>query len=113
MFLGNEINNYWLQNSTDYANWMAVYERAYDAIKMANPTAMVGTIFNYESLAGQGHLNGWTEPQWPSLTVLNFDKVDVLGLTSYPFFDMRNGCDMPEDFYQPVSARYLWDGPVH
>mmetsp|Transcript_10204 Transcript_10204/g.41558 ORF Transcript_10204/g.41558 Transcript_10204/m.41558 type:complete len:374 (-) Transcript_10204:2413-3534(-) len=119
VFLGNEINSYWQQNSTDYENWVAVYGRAYDAVKEANPATLVGTIFNYESLAGQGHLNDWVAPMWPSLTALDFDKVDILGLTSYPFFDMKNGADMPPDFYQPLydilynSTNAVTQGPNH
>ena len=107
MFLGNEINSYWVQNATDYANWINVYNRAYDAIKEANPDTMIGTIFNYESLSGLGRLNGWVKSQWPALTSLDFSRVDVLGLTSYPFLNFKTASEMPLDFYQPVREAFL------
>lgn len=86
LFLGNESDLYFDQNPEDYARWVAVYDRAYDAVKAASPETLVGPIVQYERTAGIGALAGQTEESWGALTAHDFDRVDLPGLTVYPFF---------------------------
>lgn len=99
MFIGNEVNFYLTQDSSDYANWASFYSMAYDSIKFYSPTTKVGTIFNYEHLSGQGINTGWSIPHWNALLDMDTSKIDIVGLTLYPFFNSLNA--------NSVSANYL------
>jgi hypothetical protein len=75
VFLGNENDFYYEQNPADYANWIAWYDAAYDVIKAASPSTLVGPVFNYEHMAGSGALNGWTTTYWSALEMHDFTRV--------------------------------------
>ena len=47
LLLGNENDMYYEQNSTDYLNWISVYNSAYKAIKSSCPETIVGPTFQY------------------------------------------------------------------
>jgi len=99
IFIGNEVNFYFAQDSSDYANWASFYSMAYDSIKFYSPTTKVGTIFNYEHLSGQGINTGWNTPLWNALLDLDTSKMDIVGLTLYPFFNAQQA--------NSVSLNYL------
>ncbi|MGE0228235.1 MAG: hypothetical protein AB7I38_08265 [Dehalococcoidia bacterium] len=105
VFLGNENDFYFEQAPEDYANWVSAYEAAYDAIKAASPDTLVGPVFNYEHLAGTGGLNGWSTPLWGALDAHDLTKVDVLGLSLYPFFAAAEPGTIPADYLEPLTAR--------
>jgi hypothetical protein len=86
VFLGNESSVYFKDDPEDYGRWIAVYGEAYDAIKAASPETLVGPIFQYGRTAGIGVLAGLSQPEWGAVTAHDFSRVDVLGLTVYPFF---------------------------
>lgn len=111
LFIGNEINNYWEQDSLDYMNMVDFYHQAYDSIKRYSPETQVGTIFNYESLAGKGELTGWTEPYWNAVNVFDLEKMDIVGLTVYPFFHYTHANDIPEDYLDDFFE-HVGDLPV-
>lgn len=102
IFIGNEVNFYWEQDSVDYLNWVDFYHWAYDSIKTTYPNATIGTIFNFEHLSGQGVLTGWDTSYWQALTSFNLDKIDVLGLTVYPFFNHATADLVPSGYLQQL-----------
>lgn len=105
VFLGNENDFYYEANPTDYANWIAFYNTAYDTIKAASPGTMVGPVFNYEHLAGSGALNGWTTSYWPALETHDLAKVDVVGITLYPWLQFATAAAIPASYLDPLWAR--------
>lgn len=105
VFLGNENDFYLEQAPGDYANWVAAYNEAYDAIKAASPETLVGPVFNYEHLAGLGALNAWTKPLWGALEAHDLARVDVVGLSVYPFLGAKEPDTIPEDYFAPLFAR--------
>ncbi|MFH0895160.1 MAG: T9SS type A sorting domain-containing protein [Bacteroidota bacterium] len=104
LFIGNEISFYWAQDSTDYLNWVDFYYDAYDSIKVHSPSTQIGTVFNYEHLSGKGVQIGWNTPYWNSLLAFDTSKIDILGLTVYPFFSYPTANDIPTNYLDPVFS---------
>lgn len=105
LFLGNENDSYYGQNASDYANWISFYNAAYDAIKSASPDTMVGPVFNFEHMAGAGTLNGWTTAYWGALGSHDLTKVDVVGVTVYPFLNYASPSSVPVTYLDPLISR--------
>jgi hypothetical protein len=111
VFLGNESSVYFTSNPEDYARWIEVYDEAYDAIKAASPGTLVGPIFQYERLAGIGALAGMTTPEWGALAAHDLSRVDVLGLTVYPFFAHATPEEIPATYLDPLLP-HIGDTPI-
>lgn len=105
LFLGNENDEYFIAQPEEYLRWIEVYNLAYDAIKAASPTTQVGPIFQYERMAGLGMLNGWTESHWGALEAHDMRKVDVLGITLYPWFSVAAPEEIPDGYLAPLLQR--------
>ena|GEM_PF-2333043 len=102
-FIGNEVNFYYPQDSIDYLNWVSFYEDAYDTIKAHSPQTRVGTNFNYEHMAGLGtNIVGWTTPYWQAYTLIDPNKIDVVGMNVYPFFRYDSVADIPGTYLDPL-----------
>lgn len=111
LFLGNESSVYFSTDPEDYARWIAVYNDAYDAIKSASPETLVGPIFQYERTAGIGVLAGMNQSEWGAVTMHDFDRIDVLGLTVYPFFAHATPNAVPATYLDPLLP-YIGDTPI-
>jgi hypothetical protein len=105
IFLGNENDFYYEQNQADYENWLSFYNQAYDAIKAASPSTLVGPVFNYEHIAGVGVLNGWTTDYWQALDSHNINKVDIVGITVYPFLSYASAKSVPVNYLNSLFSR--------
>lgn len=105
VFLGNENDFYYEQSLLDYANWLNFYNSAYDTIKLNSPETKVGPVFNFEHLAGSGQLNGWVTAYWEALLNHDSSRIDVIGLTLYPFFHIQRPTDIPNDYLDPLWSR--------
>lgn len=105
IFLGNESDFYFEEDPVDYGRWLDVYHDAYAAIKAASPATRVGPVFNFEHLAGVGGLNQWTVPHWGALDQHDFTRVDVVGLTLYPWFGHARAAEIPADYLAPLLSR--------
>ena len=106
MFIGNETSRYYELDSVDFKNWVEFYNEAYDSIKIHAPNTQVGTVFNYEHLAGTGALTGFTNPHWGAFNAHDKSKIDVLGLTVYPFFHDTLASDIPLTYLDPIFSRW-------
>lgn len=111
LFLGNENDFYYQQDSADYQNWVAFYDEAYAAIKARSPETRVGPVFNYEHLAGLGRLAGHTEPQWAALSAHDLSRVDVVGLSLYPWLQFASPGEVAADYLAPLLDR-IGDTPI-
>lgn len=105
LFIGNEVDFYWTQDSLDYPNWVTFYNQAYDSIKKHSPSTKVGTVFNFEHLTGNGALTGWGKPYWNAFNSFDTSKMDILGLTVYPFFDYDSANAVPLTYLDTIFAR--------
>ena len=111
LFLGNESDAYYISNPEDYARWVEFYNRAYDAIKIVSPQTQVGPVFQYERLSGQGTFNQWNTPQWGALEAHDLNRVDIVGLTVYPWLGMATPEEVPDEYLNPLIER-IGDKPV-
>ncbi len=105
IFVGNEVSFYIAQDSADYANWCSFYSMAYDSIKFYSPNTKVGTVFNYEHLSGNGTVPGWTAPHWNALLDMDTSKMDIVGLTFYPFLKYNSADSVPMNYLDPLFNR--------
>ncbi|HLD94090.1 MAG TPA: hypothetical protein VI703_07815 [Anaerolineales bacterium] len=105
IFLGNESDEYFTSDPEDYARWVEFYNRAYDDIKAVSPETQIGPIFQYERLSGQGTYNQWTTPQWGALEAHDLSRVDIVGLTLYPWLSVATPEQVPDDYLQPIIER--------
>ena len=104
LFLGNESDFYAEQNAADYVRWVAAYNDAYDAIKAASPETRVGPIFSVEHMMGWGAFSGWTTPHTEAFTLHDRSRIDVVGLTLYPYLGRAAAADVPANYLDPVFA---------
>ncbi len=105
LFIGNENEFYYEQNPADYANWINFYNDAYDAVKANSVNTRVGTVFNFEHLSGSGALGGFTTPLWEALEAHDLSKIDIIGLTVYPWFNFEAPEMVPSDYLAPLISR--------
>ncbi|MGH2582987.1 MAG: glycosyl hydrolase 53 family protein, partial [Anaerolineales bacterium] len=105
IFIGNESDAYYISNSDDYARWVEFYNQAYDAIKRASPSTQVGPIFQYERLSGQGTFNQWTTTQWGALESHDLERVDLVGITMYPWLGVPTPEDISDAYLDPLIDR--------
>lgn len=111
LFLGNESDAYFTMHPEDYARWVEFYNEAYDAVKTISPRTMVGPIFQYERISGQGVFSRWTEPQWGALEAHDLGRVDIVGITLYPWLSVPTPEEVPGDYLAPLLER-IGDKPV-
>ena len=104
VFLGNESDFYFEEQPGDYANWIAAYNSAYDAIKAASPATRVGPVFNFEHLSGTGALVGFDTARWQALDDHDFSRVDLVALTVYPFFHYAAPESVPSTYLDAVTS---------
>lgn len=103
LFIGNEVNSY---NGSDYGAWIDFYNSAYDAIKAVSPSTNVGTIFQYEELSGNKALSTpGLAAEWNKLTAFDLNRLDVVGVTVYPFLQYATPSEVPADYLQPLFDR--------
>jgi hypothetical protein len=62
-------------------------------------------------MSGNGDLNGWTETSWGALEAHSFDKVDIVGITFYPWLGVESPNDIPQDYLNPLIER-IGDTPI-
>lgn len=105
VFLGNENDFYYEQDRLDYVRWIEFYNQAYDDIHQISPGTKVGPVFSFEHISGGGILKGWTEPLWEAWTYHDADRVDVVGITVYPFFQYSVPNNIPADYLDVMAAQ--------
>jgi hypothetical protein len=102
LFLGNENDSYYAQDQADYANWIVAYNAAYDAVKAVSPSTLVGPVFSFEHMAGSGSLNGWTTSYWGAVDAHDMSRVDIVGLTLYPWLNYADPSEVPTTYLDPL-----------
>lgn len=109
MLLGSDNDFYYEMDAADYANWLTAYNSFYDAIKAVSPGTSVGPVFSNEHISGQGTHVGWNMTYWDAIDDHDFDKVDIVGVSVYPFYHYADAADVPtthlDDFLDHVDDK--------
>ncbi len=104
LLLGTEVDRIEADDPAAFDAFVALYADTYDAVKAVSPETKVFTAFQLEELRGSGYLTGrdWEE-RWDLIDAFG-DRLDLVGFTSYPFFDYESPADIPDDYYAEAMA---------
>lgn len=92
--LGNEINDYFYLHPEDLMEYLSLYDDAYLAIKAASSNTKVFVVFSLNHMVENN--------QFDLLNTFN-DRVDLIGLTTYPCQKYDNPEDIPSDYYSKLG----------
>ncbi len=104
--LGNEVNRYWEQDPAGYDAFARAVPGIVQAIHAASPSTQVFATFQYEFVLGAGRLSpvpGGRRPEWGLVEALA-PSLDLVGFTTYPFFDYASPADVPADYFSRALA---------
>lgn len=104
MFLGNEMDGYYRDYRSDWANWVTELAACRDAIHAASPSTLVFTTFQLEFVKGQAIKTGrpHVAADWQPIADVE-SAVDGIGFTSYPYFEYETPADMPATYYSEIA----------
>ncbi len=89
-------------NQETFLDFVNAYREVYDLVKFHSPDTKIFTIFQLENLKGAAYLTGLEfEPHWQVLELFD-DKMDLVGLTIYPFLEYTSVDQIPEDYYDEI-----------
>ncbi|MBN2488914.1 MAG: hypothetical protein JXA98_07800 [Methanosarcinaceae archaeon] len=88
--LGNEINDYFYLYPEQLDDYLSLYDEAYAEIKKASPNTRVFVVFSYDHLIDNN--------QWYLFDIFN-SRVDLVGITTYPWKQFDDPSDIPDDYY--------------
>lgn len=94
-----------LINEVSQAAWLdyvTAYREVYDLVKLHSPDTKVFPILQLEYLKGAAMLSGLEiKPHWEVLD--DFEgKLDLVGLTIYPFLEFTSVTEIPSDYYDEI-----------
>lgn len=105
--IGGEVNRLWETDPAAFEDFVTGYRLAYDAAKAASPETRVFTIFQLEMLRGDAFLAGNSESREPAWHLIDqfAGALDLVGFTSYPFFDFETPAAIPDGYYAELAIR--------
>ncbi|MBD3348792.1 MAG: hypothetical protein GF400_06310 [Candidatus Eisenbacteria bacterium] len=90
--------------------FVAVYAETYDAVKAVSPSTKVFTIFQLDYMKGAARLSGLDlQPSWHMLDLFE-GRLDVVGLTVYPFLEHPTVAEVPTDYFDEIAQHI--DEPI-
>jgi hypothetical protein len=104
--IGVEVNRLIPEVSQEaFLDFVRVYNQIYELVKEISPQTKVFTIYQLEYLKGGAYLSGREfDPQWETLDLFA-GKLDLLGLTVYPFLEYPSVEDIPSDYYDDIPQQ--------
>ncbi|MDA0351473.1 MAG: hypothetical protein O3A10_04575 [Chloroflexi bacterium] len=104
LVIGSEINVVFEQNPEAYAQFVAAYSEAYDAVKETVPETKVLASFQYEELLG---VIPWLPPHTARWELLDdfAGRLDQFGITTYPSFAFAVARKVQPFYYAQISER--------
>ncbi|MBC7327427.1 glycosyl hydrolase 53 family protein [bacterium] len=99
--LGNEINDYFSLHPEEFPAYLSLIKDAYREIKEVSPKTKVLVVLSYNHLIENN--------QWEMLRQL-CDKLDLIGLTTYPYKNYSSPEKLPKDYYLRLK-KYV-DKPI-
>ncbi len=91
--LGNEINDYFYLHPEDLEAYLSLFEEAYSAIKTVSPGTKVFVVFSYEHMIENNQF----------ALLARFSRVDLIGLTTYPWKHFDNPENITGDYYTRIK----------
>lgn len=91
-------------NQETFLDFVNAYRDVYDLVKFHSPETRVFTIFQLENLKGAAYLTGREfEPHWEIMELFD-GKMDLVGLTIYPFLEYSSVDQIPDNYYDEIPA---------
>ena len=88
-----------------WIDYVAAYHEVYDLVKLHSPETKVFPILQLEYLKGAAMLSGLElEPQWDLIDDFQ-GKIDLVGLTIYPFLEYTSIDLVPADYYTEIPQK--------
>lgn len=98
--IGNEVDTLYEKYPNDFDNFVSFYNEAYVALKQKFPDVKIYTVFQFEHLKGDGYLLGKKDERSDLFFLISkFNVLDLIGLTTYPYFDYQNPEQVPGDYF--------------
>ncbi len=98
--IGNEVDMLYVKYSNQFDSFVNLYNDAYSEIKESFPDVKIYTVFQYEHLKGDGYLLGKKDERSDLFVLISkFKKLDLIGITTYPYFDYQNPDQIPSDYF--------------
>lgn len=92
--LGNEINDYFYFHPEEFNDYLNLFDEAKKEIKNVSPNTKVFVTFSYNHLIENS--------QWSMIE--EFDsRVDLIGLTTYPWKQYKTPEEIPADYYSKIN----------
>jgi hypothetical protein len=109
--IGAEVNRLRDECCQDaFDDFVSLYHETYDAVKAASPDTKVFTIFQLDYMRGAARLSGLSlEPSWYMLDLFA-GKLDVVGLTIYPFLEYPTVAEVPVGYFDEIADHIT--GPI-
>lgn len=102
MVLGTEINSTFERNPEGYFAFVEAYADAYDVVKAASPRTQVLVTFQFEEFMGVVPELPPHAPRWDLLDDFG-DRLDLVGITSYPSFAYPTARKVPPRYYLDLA----------
>jgi len=101
--IGNEINNLYIKDNEGFVDYfMPAYKQVYETIKEEYSDINIFPTFQYESLKGGTYISGKTNATWGLIKNLD-DYMDLIVITTYPYFDIKNPENIPDDYFNEIG----------
>lgn len=92
-------------SQASFQDYVIAYKDIYDLVKFHSPETKVFPIFQLEYLKGAALLSGLEfEAHWEVLDQFE-GKMDLVGLTIYPFLEYSSVADIPTEYYDEIPNR--------
>ncbi len=103
---GVEVNIFAKSNPEGYAEFVPFYNEVYSAVKDANPSTKVFTVFQLEQMKGLdgglfGGVNDLDQSTWE--TIDDFET-DLVVFTTYPCLIYKDPSEIPSNYYSEILS---------
>ena len=102
LVLGTEVNTTYERNPEGYFAFVEAYLEAYDVVKETSPLTQVLVTYQYEEFLGIVPDLPPHQPRWDLFEDFG-DRLDLIGITSYPSFVYPTARRVPVEYYQQIT----------
>lgn len=114
IMIGNEINQIYELNGLEaYKEFVSAVEDIADNVHAAYPDVLIGTTLSHtQMLIDISDNTPWSQNRLFLLNYIHIDKLDCVGINSYPFKEgYNNPKDIPTNHYKSLET-YLGEMPI-
>ena len=102
LILGVESNRFYEKSPVGYRDFVSLYKEIYDEVKKISPETKVATNFQLEYMKGEAYLTGRKHEKHYDILEMFGEKMDLVTVTTYPWFDYNNPQDIPDDYFMDI-----------